>query len=85
METKIKKEFPLTIDENLFKTWQMLRRHDDIKELCEITGKSNPIIYRALNYGYVRDGNLEKDISNFYLNRAEGQRKQAEEILKYLS
>ena len=78
-------KFPRTIDEHLLQTWQMLRRHDDIKELCEITGKSNPIIYRALNFGHVRDRAVEKDISNFYIERAKSQRASALEILKYLT
>ena len=80
-----KKKYERTIDEVLFESWQMLRRHNDIKELCEITGKSNPVIYRALNFGHIRDSNLEADISNYYLKRSKDQRERAKEILKNLS
>lgn len=83
--TENTEKFPLTIDVNLFEAWQIMRRHDDVKELCELTGKSNPIIYRALNYGHVRDSSLEDDISTFYENRAKKQRENAKKILKNLT
>ena len=83
-ETKTK-SYERTIDEDLFKLWQMLRRNTDIKELCEITGKSNPVIYRALNFGFVRDLQVEKDITAFYENRAEEQRESARKISKNLT
>lgn len=78
-------KYPLTIDKNLFEVWQMMRRHDDVKELCDLTGKSNPIIYRALNFGHVRDSSLEEDISSFYETRSKRQRENAKKILKNLT
>lgn len=78
---KEKKTYERTINKNLFEAWQMLRRTDDVRELSEITGKSNPIIYRALNYGHIKDESITETISRFYENRAESQKEQAKKIL----
>lgn len=89
MQNKIKtmaksKIYERTIEEELFQSWQMLRRTDDATELGEITGKSYPIIYRALNFGHVKDEEVANDISNFYKIRSLKQKQQAREILKNL-
>lgn len=75
-----KKVFELTIDKNLLEAWQKNRRTSDVEELAELTGKSVPIIYRALQFGHVKNDNLCDAISNFYIARVEKQKEQAEKI-----
>lgn len=79
------KTYERTIEEELFQSWQMLRRTEDVPELCEITGKSYPIIYRALNFGHVKEESVADDISLFYATRSLKQKQQAKEILKNLA
>lgn len=78
-------KFPCTIDKTLLSSWQLMRRTGDIEELVELTKKSRPIVYQALKYGYLKDNDLERAISNYYINRAETQRKEAQEILKNIA
>ena len=82
---KEKKEFERTIDESLFDTIKMLRRIQDASELTETTGFSRPTIDKALNFGNIRDSNLETAIVEFYNKRASRQREEAERILKILT
>ena len=82
---KEKKEFERTIDESLFDTIKMLRRIQDASELTETTGFSRPTIDKALNFGHIRDSNLETAIVEFYTKRASRQREDAERILKILT
>ena len=77
-----KKEFERTIDESLFETIKMQRRIQDAAELTETTGFSRPTIDKALNFGHIRDNNLETAIVDFYTKRASQQRAAAETILK---
>lgn len=79
-----KKTYERTIEEELFQAWQMLRRTEDVPELIEITGKSYPIIYRALNFGHVKEESVTDDISLFYKTRSLKQKQQAKQILKNL-
>ena len=82
---KEKKEFERTIDDSLFDTIKMLRRIQDASELTETTGFSRPTIDKALNFGHIRDSNLETAIVEFYTKRASRQRDDAERILKILT
>ena len=83
-EKKRVKTFERTIEKELFDAWSMLRRTEDAQELIEITGKSYPIIYRALNFGHVKEDSVCDDISKFYALKSEKQKQQAKEILKNL-
>lgn len=58
-----------TIRKELHTQWRKSERSGDIKELCEITGKSYPTVYRALRYGYVNDTELSDKINNFFIER----------------
>ncbi len=58
-----------TIRKELHTQWRKSERSGDIKELCEITGKSYPTVYRALRYGYVNDTEFAEKISNFFIER----------------
>jgi len=77
---KPKKEFEMTIESELFEAWKAKRRTTDVKELVEITGKSESIIYRALQFGHVKNEDLSDTISNFYIERANKQKEQARKI-----
>lgn len=78
------KTYERTIEKELFDAWSMLRRTEDAQELIEITGKSYPIIYRALNFGNVKEESVCDDISAFYAMRSLKQKQQAKIILKNL-
>lgn len=80
-----KLNFEQNISDELFSAWKMLRRTEDIPELMEITGKSYPIIYRAVTFGHVKNEAVADDISVFYAQRSLKQKKQAKEILKNLA
>ena len=75
-----KKVFERTIDENLFEAWKSKRRTTDVRDLMKKTGKSEPIIYRALQFGHVKKQDLVDDISNFYIERSKKEKAQAEQI-----
>lgn len=76
----VKKVFERTISKELFDAWQTNYRTKDIEELMEITGKSYPIIQRALHNGHVKNDALCDTISNFYINRVNKQKEQAEKM-----
>lgn len=78
------KTYERTIEPELFESWSMLRRTDDAQELIQLTGKSYPIIYRALNFGHVKEESIVDDISLFYATRSLKQKQQAKIILKNL-
>ena len=82
--TEAKKVFERTIEEELYNAWKMQYRTKDVEELQEITGKSYPIIQRALHFGHVKNEELCDTISNFYIQRSEKQREQARKIASNL-
>lgn len=84
-ETKNKKTFERTIEPELYEAWQMLYRTKDVEELMEITGKSYPIIQRALMHGHVKNDELCDTISKFYEDRSQKQKGQAKSILEKLT
>lgn len=81
---KKSKEFERTIDAGLFEVIKMQRRIQDAGELTEMTGFSRPTIDKALNYGHIRDKNLETAIVTYYETRATEQQEAAQNILKKL-
>ena len=83
-EPKNKKTFERTIEPELYEAWQMLYRTKDVEELMEITGKSYPIIQRALMHGHVKNDELCDTISKFYEDRSKKQKGQAKSILEKL-
>lgn len=68
--TKEKKVFERTISEVLFEQIKYLRRTTDAAELETLSGFSRPVIDKFLNYGHVKDANLEKIVIDFYVDRA---------------
>ena len=83
-EAKNKKTFERTIEPELYEASQMLYRTKDDEELMEITGKSYPIIQRALMHGHVKNYELCDTISKFYEDRSKKQKGQAKSILEKL-
>lgn len=79
MEKKQRK-FEMTITKELWKAWNALRKKGDSEKLQNITGKSRPMIDRALNFGHVNDEELKEAITKFYAERKEKELKQANEL-----
>lgn len=77
-----KKVFERTIELDLFQAWQLLYRTSDIEEIMEITGKSYPVIQRAVLYGHVKNDEVCDTISKFYEDRSAKQKEQAKKILE---
>lgn len=63
--------FPMNINQDLFDTWQQLKRKGDPKELCKELKLSRPIIDRALKYGHVKNPITADRISKFFSKRVE--------------
>lgn len=61
--------YPRTISKALFDKWQHLKRYNDGRDLVNETGKSRPIIDRAIKYGHCKDEELITAITNFFVNR----------------
>lgn len=68
-----KKEYPLTIPQELFDAWVKLRRTNDISTITRLSGLSRPLIDRALKYGYIKNDNLVKIITEFYKKRIDDE------------
>lgn len=61
--------YPRTISKALFDKWQRLKRYNDGRDLVNETGKSRPIIDRAIKYGHCKDELLIAAITDFFVNR----------------
>lgn len=79
-EVKKKRTFERTIEPELFKAWKSKRRTGDVEELIKITGKSYPIISRALLYGHAPNVEVADAISTFFIERSKKEKDQAEKI-----
>ena len=79
MEKK-KAKFEMTISKELFAGWKKNRRRGDTEKLMEITGKSRPVIDRALNFGHAKKDELIDAISTFFINRMQEEKQLAKEM-----
>jgi hypothetical protein len=72
------------ISEELHKSWQSQRQRKDTKALMKYTGKSKPVIYAALNNGYVGDAALADKITEYFLHRPKEIKvsKKAQELIE---
>lgn len=66
MKRESKKQWALTIDPNLLKTWQQLRRKKDPDVMAQELKVSRPVIDRALGYGHVTMPDLVDKINAFF-------------------
>ena len=83
-EPKNKKTFERTIEPGSEGGWKMLYGTREVEKWKEITGKSYPIIQRALMHGHVKNDELCDTISKFYEDRSKKQKGQAKSILENL-
>lgn len=79
MEKK-KTKFEMTVSKELFAGWKKNRRRGDTEKLMEITGRSRPVIDRALNFGYAKKEELIDAISNFFITRLQEEKAKAKEM-----
>lgn len=82
MAQRVKRDFECTIAPKLFKGWQAMRRKGDPELIMELTGKSRPIIDKALIYGHVKDNAIADIITKFYNDRIKAENEQGEVLLK---
>jgi hypothetical protein len=75
-------KYPRTISEELHKTWTTLRRRKDADVIAEKTGRSRPLIDRALKYGYVATPELTSLITEFFEQRIEAENRDAARLNK---
>lgn len=80
--SRVTRDFDCTIAPKLFKAWQQLRRKGDPELIMELTGKSRPIIDKALKYGHVKDQTVVDAITKFYNDRLTSENQQGEDLLK---
>lgn len=81
-EEKSPKVWERTIDEELLKTWQKLKRKKDPETMAAALGVSRPVIDRALIYGYVSMPDLVPKINKFFEDRLTGERGDAQRLNK---
>jgi len=77
----MKKKYRTTIAEELFDAWKKLRRKGDPEEIMKLSGRSRPIVDRALNYGHVNDSDMVDIITDYYKERLEKESNDAKELL----
>lgn len=70
-EQSMEERYPRTIAQQLFDSWQILRRYGDPGRICKAAKISRPIVDRAINYGHVKDPNVTKAINKFFSDRTE--------------
>lgn len=74
--------YPMTISQQLWDAWQILRRVGDAGRIHDKTGISRPIIDRAINYGNVKQAHVERKISEYFQDRFAGEQSKGEKLLK---
>lgn len=77
---KKRTKFPCNIDPQLFEKWKRWKRFSDIQQICKEKQYSQPIISRALKYGYVLTPRVTEAITAFFIDRQEKERAFAEKL-----
>lgn len=77
---------PRTIDESLHTVWLANKRKNDVPALMLLAKKkklpcSKPTIEKALLYGHCLNDTLTTVITDFFVNRNESEKKQAEKLV----
>lgn len=65
------KQWRMTVDKEVFNTWQKYKRHGDTKALAAELNLSYPVLNRAIKYGFVTMEGLTNHISNYFTKRLE--------------
>lgn len=81
MKTNVSKKWPRTIAPELHEAWIKMKRKRDSEAMVKALGRSRPIIDRALNYGFVSLPELTDQISKFFLDRMNQEKKSGAEII----
>lgn len=79
-QTKTKEKLSCTISKELFNEWKNCKRTGDATKIKEITGKSYPVVQRALKYGSVFDPGLIQAINKYFSDRKEQEQTAADNL-----
>lgn len=71
-----------TISQDLHTAWQQLARKKDQTAISEYAGFSEPVINRALLYGYVKTPEVTDKINEFFKQRLEKEQQDAAELMQ---
>lgn len=80
MDNKEKKVYECTIDPQLLESWKRHVRHGDALKIMKEAKLSRPVVDRALNFGYVLSTGIAEKITKYFVKRAEGEKKAAEQL-----
>lgn len=73
-------QFKQTISDELLMVWKQYKRVGDGIKIQKLSGKSYPVVQRALKYGCVYDSDLISLINNFFIKRNNMENESAEQI-----
>ena len=79
-KSSMRERFPNNIGNELFITWQQMRRIGDPEKIAKALGLSRPIIDRALVYGNVKNEKTADLISKWFAKRLEQESKSGSSI-----
>jgi DNA-binding phage protein len=65
-QASMQERYPLNIAQDLFDSWQMMKRYGDAALIAKEKGISRPIVDRALNYGHVTKHGVTMKINNYF-------------------
>lgn len=74
--------YPMTISQQLFDAWQILRRYGDPGRIHDLTKISRPIIDRALNFGNVKQPHVERKITEYFNDRFNKEKNNGDKLIK---
>lgn len=74
--------YPMTINQQLWDGWQIMRRYGDPGRIVTECIISRPIVDRALKYGNVKDPRVEKKISKFFMDRVGKEKSKGDKLIK---
>ena len=75
------KDLRCNIPENIFETWQTLKRRGDAAAIAKDLEVDKNKIYRALVYGNVRGIKLVEQINNWFIKRQAKEEKITEKFI----
>lgn len=73
--------YPMTISQQLFDAWQVMRRTGDGGHIHDQTNISRPIIDRALNYGNIKQPHVERKITEYFQSRFDNEQSKGDKLL----
>lgn len=76
----MEERFKQTISDDLFNAWKNSLKFGDARAISVKTGKSYPVVQRALKYGHVNSDSLVSAISSFFADRKASEGNQVTKI-----